>query len=386
MNITEAFLNKVKFLCKNIPRVEWSGMLFYNIDGTIKDPENMVITPIEIFIRDIGKAASTAYEYDEKCLEFVEKNDLYMAKHGMIHSHNTMNVFFSGVDIDELHENAMNHNIYLSLVVNNFMDMVAKVVFLGKGMKFVCPDEDGNEYNFEVEGVKSTLFLYDCKLLFPKDEVVVDDSFAETFEEVKKEIAEKEKIEAEKKAKADAALKAQQVHAQQHKGVSTIVPDYSARRGWGSEDFTKSSQRSFRFENSNIRDIEPEDDEAQPDFFGHDQFFAFCLNGGSEPDFGMQTWMEELLELLMRIDKEKTGEIVTDMVVSNFATYYATYYETELYGTDEEEFKDTMNEFIIFCEVYSQFYSWLIPMKTGLELILTKFSQLNLNQNGNTEV
>lgn len=43
---------------------------------------------------------------------------------GHIHSHNTMGVFFSGTDWGELEDNAPNHNYYLSLIVNNFMDFL----------------------------------------------------------------------------------------------------------------------------------------------------------------------------------------------------------------------------------------------------------------------
>ena len=34
-----SILNKIKYLCKTIPNVEWSGVLFYSLKGSIKKPE-----------------------------------------------------------------------------------------------------------------------------------------------------------------------------------------------------------------------------------------------------------------------------------------------------------------------------------------------------------
>ena len=44
-------------------------------------------------------------------------------KVGHIHSHNVMRVFFSGTDMDELHDNAPSHNFYVSLIVNNLLTL-----------------------------------------------------------------------------------------------------------------------------------------------------------------------------------------------------------------------------------------------------------------------
>jgi hypothetical protein len=54
-----------------------------------------------------------------------------------------MNVFFSGTDMGELNDNSPKHNIYLSLIVNNYLDMTAKLAFIGKPYSYVCKDDKG---------------------------------------------------------------------------------------------------------------------------------------------------------------------------------------------------------------------------------------------------
>ena len=50
--------------------MEWSGVLFYDVVGTIADPTNMVIHLREIFLMDKGTAGHTAYNYDEELVGF----------------------------------------------------------------------------------------------------------------------------------------------------------------------------------------------------------------------------------------------------------------------------------------------------------------------------
>ena len=60
-------------------------------------------------------------------------------------------VFFSGTDWSELEDNASNHNYYLSLIVNNFMDFCAKVCFIAEAknetFNFEAKDEQGKRYS-----------------------------------------------------------------------------------------------------------------------------------------------------------------------------------------------------------------------------------------------
>jgi len=184
----ERILHQIQYLCRDIAKVEWSGILFYSIEGSIKDPANMVITLEDILPMHKGTSTFTEYSFDERVVEHMMDNEhLEDCKIGHIHSHNTMGVFFSGTDWSELEDNAPNHNIYLSLIVNNFMDFCAKVCFIAeteetKEFNFQAKDENGGKYvykteNFEVKTKK--LVTYDCAISSPKNDISVDDNFKE---------------------------------------------------------------------------------------------------------------------------------------------------------------------------------------------------------------
>jgi hypothetical protein len=182
-------LQQIQYLCKNIPKVEWSGVLFYTTEGSIKKPEEFKITLKTILPLDMGSSAYTEYNLDERFLSFLEEDfdERCTWKVGHIHSHNTMAVFFSGTDMAELNDNAPSHNFYLSLIVNNFMDFMAKVAFVAdankdiKQVPFFALDEEGQEYaieevDFEVKSKK--LFIYDCNIDAPISKLEVSEQFA----------------------------------------------------------------------------------------------------------------------------------------------------------------------------------------------------------------
>lgn len=105
----------------------------------------------------------------------------------MIHSHNVMNVFFSGTDMLELNDSAPAYNYYLSLIVNNYMEMTAKVAFTAtasttiKNVDYLSVDEAGKPYVMEQKDFtfeKEKLFVYDCGITVPSIDIVVDEEFA----------------------------------------------------------------------------------------------------------------------------------------------------------------------------------------------------------------
>lgn len=132
--IDEQIDDKIHYLCNKINDKEWSGLLLYITKGTIKDPENMEFIAQDIIPMDVGTGTTTEYKIHET--DGTDRHMDYCFKHpealkwriGGIHSHNSMKVFFSGTDTAELKENAKRHNLYLSVVVNNAHDIIAKVV------------------------------------------------------------------------------------------------------------------------------------------------------------------------------------------------------------------------------------------------------------------
>jgi len=187
--MSERILNQVKYLCNKIAKVEWSGVLFYSVEGSIQDPENMTLTIEDILPMNKGTQAYTEYSFDQRVIDYMVDNETMEKewKMGHIHSHNTMAVFFSGTDWSELEDNAPNHNFYLSLIVNNFMDFCAKVCFIAqsnetKTFNFHAKDEEGNNYIYEsaeYEVKEKKLIVFDCAINSPSNSIMVEEAFSE---------------------------------------------------------------------------------------------------------------------------------------------------------------------------------------------------------------
>lgn len=182
-------LHQIQYLCKLISKVEWSGALFYTTEGSIEKPETFKITLKTILPLDMGSQAYTEYNLDERFMDFIEEDfeERCTWKLGHIHSHNSMAVFFSGTDMAELNDNAPAHNFYLSLIVNNAMDFMAKVAFIGEAKKdikqvpYTAKNVQGQDYvieeqDFEVNNQK--LFIFDCDIDSPLETVLITEQFA----------------------------------------------------------------------------------------------------------------------------------------------------------------------------------------------------------------
>lgn len=119
-------------MCAQEHDKEWSGVLFYSTEGSFGE-DDFKITAEEFYLMDIGTSVFTGYDFDNEFVAYLMANPrLLKMKKGHIHSHNKMNVFFSGTDTDEIRDNSEFHNYYFSLIVNNKNEMTAKVAFRGK--------------------------------------------------------------------------------------------------------------------------------------------------------------------------------------------------------------------------------------------------------------
>jgi hypothetical protein len=140
---------------------------------------------------DVGTSTYTEYSMDEaddyadpKVIKLMTDGN----KMGHCHTHHSMKTFFSGTDTDELHENAPNHNYYLSLIVNfeDIEDWKCKVCFVTKvksTSSYALPNKGENKFEREYE----TLVTIDLEVL-PDFEVnnLVEESFSKRIAELKK--------------------------------------------------------------------------------------------------------------------------------------------------------------------------------------------------------
>ena len=135
--IPEEVESKIRFLCDKIHDVEWSGTLFYDIEGTFED-NNLVVTCKDIYLMDIGSAAYTEFNMSPDVISYMAQNpELLDYKTGLIHSHNNMATFFSGTDTATLQEEGTDRNHFVSLIVNNIGAYTAGITQKIKSVKDV---------------------------------------------------------------------------------------------------------------------------------------------------------------------------------------------------------------------------------------------------------
>ena len=90
--MNQEVLQQIQYLCKTIPKVEWSGALFYTTEGEIEKPETFKIILKTILPLNIGSQAYTEYSLDGRYMDFLEEDfeERCQWKLAHIHSHNTM--------------------------------------------------------------------------------------------------------------------------------------------------------------------------------------------------------------------------------------------------------------------------------------------------------
>ena len=196
-------LNKIKYLCKEIPRVEWSGILLYSTKGSIKKPASMEVILEDIIPMDKGDSTYTEYKFneqtesiiDDKMIDYFNRNPIALEKSwkiGQIHSHNIMDVFFSETDMEELNDNIDSHDFYLSLIVNNYMDFCAKIAIKSKLKSFVNERVEGQDENgifYEIykktrNMSKEVLIIYDCNIISSKENISIDEEFSKNVSSI----------------------------------------------------------------------------------------------------------------------------------------------------------------------------------------------------------
>ena len=189
--ITKDILNKIKYTCNQINKVEWSGVIFYSMKGNITTPKELEFTIEDLFVMNKGTSAHTQFKYTEDIIDIMEHNPkLDECVMGLLHSHNQMNTFFSAEDIDELKINCPNYNQYLSVIVNNNTDICAKAAFLSKNQinissTAIFKDSFGVSKSWQTTEIKEEYVMYTIDLVVKvPEEEIVEDFFKERVEKV----------------------------------------------------------------------------------------------------------------------------------------------------------------------------------------------------------
>lgn len=336
----EKVYNQIQYLCREIAKVEWSGILFYKTEGTIQDIANFKIILEDILPLHKGTQAYTEYDFDERVIDHMEENEhLEGCKMGHIHSHNTMGVFFSGTDWSELEDNVINHNYYLSLIVNNFMDFCAKVCYVAQApatnFSFIAKNELGEEYTYGdfAYTVKPKMIVYDCEISCPVSSISVQQTFTQKVTSI-----------IDKAAKILAPIKSinttnSKVGYQQNKSVTNT--------NWNKTDFKKKVQTKISFA-----------DEIEDSI---DEFAVFVINtGNSIVDFGT---LKDLVKYY------ETYDLKPNMLANNVISTYNKSYKT-FYSLYEDEIKDPVMYEKALSEVIIELEHEVLTSKYDLETMI----------------
>jgi hypothetical protein len=129
VEVTDRVRDQIDYLCKRIWENEWSGILFYTTQGKFGTADFRCILE-DVFLMHVGSEVFTTYDFNADVVKYLKAHPhLHKCKIGHIHSHNFMGVFFSPEDEQELAVNCENHNIYLSVIVNNRGETIGRIAF-----------------------------------------------------------------------------------------------------------------------------------------------------------------------------------------------------------------------------------------------------------------
>ena len=86
--VEESLEFKIRKLLKDIHNIEWSGILFYTIEGSLDT--TITVKCKDLLPLNIGSGSFTSFEVDAKIVSYVAEHELYDCMQGLIHSHHNM--------------------------------------------------------------------------------------------------------------------------------------------------------------------------------------------------------------------------------------------------------------------------------------------------------
>lgn len=130
--ISTKVLGKIMYINKVIKNREWASFIIYRFekgdDSTLlDDKKETVINVIDLFPTNIGEVSFVSKD-DDKIVRLYKEYPEYMDdKIGTLHSHHSMEAFFSGTDLEDIVSNSEIYGMYLSIVTNNLLNFVCKI-------------------------------------------------------------------------------------------------------------------------------------------------------------------------------------------------------------------------------------------------------------------
>lgn len=298
-----------------------------------------------------------------------------------------MSVFFSSTDMGEIKDNSKSHNFYLSLIVNNNMDTIAKVVSYAEtkdsvDASFLARDENGEEYEVKKQkfNLKESIHkFYDCQIIKEDIKPRVDARFTKAVDTIIKE-AEKRKTTSygvfgqEYSTPLENSYNRDKNYFQKHCNPweKEILANKNNFQHLSLEtspknSFNKFQERSYKA----VQDIDLSDLEISVSPI--EAFTVYILNNGEEEE---DTTVEEFLTIIEDEVVER-GDYwsydVKDFIVK-YPDYYAEFFP-EL-AEDEQYFIEVTNSVIeLLFEVHIRF-DFILPLIKGLNRFLKTFNEI----------
>lgn len=167
---------------------EFCGILVYEVlEGGISDLDSMIIKAYGMLPVNIGSSGFTEGKFTEHLPDISYMFPNYLDGHlkvGMIHTHHSMDTFFSAEDDDELNRHAQFHLMYLSLIVNYRGSLSAKVAIPTKmDQSLIYKDLNGEDIRTSIES--DAVAVAECSIEFDPDFQEFDDAVNGLLEEYK---------------------------------------------------------------------------------------------------------------------------------------------------------------------------------------------------------
>lgn len=185
--LSKRLQGQIDYLHAEVGGFEWIGILLYKkVEGDISDPSTLVLRADRLFLMDIGTPGHTqaTVSAEEVLNMYDEVPDILELKQGLIHTHHTMETFFSEEDWSELNDNTPLHNYYLSLIVNFKGGYTAKVAYMADVV---------NEFKFNNCDDNPVSNIYHKKVLMTitmdvvKEAEVADQDFMNRHKKIKED-------------------------------------------------------------------------------------------------------------------------------------------------------------------------------------------------------
>lgn len=382
--------NQIKYLCKKIAKVEWSGVLFYAIEGSIKDASKMKIVLKDILLMDRGTSAYTSFDWDEDVVAYQMDNPHILEedwKIGHIHSHNTMNVFFSGTDWSELNDNSPLHNFYLSVIVNNYYEITAKIAFTAQQKVFTCKDENGKDYKLTLtkSSLDPMMFVYDCEIVGQEVEVPTPKGFDERIELIDNKA--KIKFEEEKRKKEEEDKK-KKTYLVQNTTVKNQLDLYKGKTGFGKNadkfpDYNGSNWKSNAFDSLEALEAddfkEKEDEDSLQTI--EQEFATYVLRLGENEDM----IDDEIVDALEDIEEAIKGgnlniDTFSSSIVDTYGALHGKFFERISKYHGDEKFMEMLENVITEFEQHERDYPFLADIISKLRELGNKFENYMKDQ------